>query len=72
MSAMALQVPLHAGAPSSSGPLRGASLDDIPRLPCASLLLRILTPGGAQQLHLLVLVPLLLQLGHVPALRRAG
>ncbi|WIA19544.1 hypothetical protein OEZ85_004153 [Tetradesmus obliquus] len=44
----AFQVPLHAGAPSSSGPLRGTSLDDIPRLPCASLLLRILTPEMAK------------------------
>jgi hypothetical protein len=42
----ASQVPLHAGAPPTDAPLRMTSLDDTPRVPCASLLVRIMTPGG--------------------------
>jgi hypothetical protein len=42
-----VQVPLHAGAPPTDGPLRMSSLDDTPRVACASLLVRIMTPGEA-------------------------
>jgi hypothetical protein len=44
--ARVLQVPLHAGAPATNAPLRVSSLDGVPRVPCASLLVRIMTPGG--------------------------
>jgi hypothetical protein len=43
-------VPLHAGAPGDQQLLRAASLDGVPRVACASLLVRILTPGERQVL----------------------
>ncbi len=41
----AFQLPLHAGMPEHGQPLRTNSLDNVPRVPCASILVRILTPG---------------------------
>ena len=41
-----LQIPLQASTPPTDAPLRMSSLDDAPRLSCASLLVRIMTPGG--------------------------
>lgn len=45
----AFQLPLHAGPPKTSGPLRSTSLDGVPRVPCASLLVRLVTPGKTAQ-----------------------
>lgn len=51
INAGGFQLPLWPTYPPSSGPLRAAALQSRPRLPCTSILLRIMTPAEARPLR---------------------
>ena len=51
INAGGFQLPVWPTYPPSSGPLRAAALQSRPRLPCASVLLRIMTPAEAKPLR---------------------
>ncbi|KAG1676617.1 hypothetical protein FOA52_008746 [Chlamydomonas sp. UWO 241] len=42
------QIPLHIAPPAPSAAFRGDSLEGVPRLPCASLLVRVFNPEAAK------------------------
>lgn len=45
----AFQIPIHVSAPATNAAFRADSLDKVARVPCASLLVRILSCEAAKQ-----------------------
>ena len=61
----AMQIPLHIAPTPPDVPFRGDSLDIIPRLPCATLLVRLLSPEAAKVRLLTILSRSAHPLSHV-------